>query len=484
MKQFSHGVRHSARRRYFVLLVSLALVSIFGNGCQNWRPLPEGISYEGVPAPASEIAFLADRTWVDASGKREVDQEIFDEILSIIDKAERLIVLDMFLFNDFQGPIPEGTRALSHELTEALVNRKQRRPDIEIVVITDPINTLYGSLPSDQFDRLREHGIRVVITDLNPLHDSSPVYSTFWRVFIRPTGNGPGRLMQNPIGSGRVSLRTYFKLLNFKANHRKTLLADDGESFVALVSSGNPHDASSAHRNAAVRFSGPAVQDVLTTENAVLMLSGETPLNYEFPVADDIAETTVQVVTEGKIKKSLLRTIATSQSGDAIDLMMFYLSDRDVVNALIASHERGVRLRILLDPNKDAFGREKNGVPNRPVAFELHSAGVPVRWCNTSGEQCHSKMLLRNTASEEAILISGSANFTRRNLADLNLETDVVVVGTTRNAVFRDAQHFFDQAWINCADQHFSVDYEIYADQSRFRRWLYRFMEASGFSTF
>ena len=38
---------------------------------------------------------------------------------------------------------------------------------------------------------------------------------------------------------------------------------------------------------------------------------------------------------------------------------MFYLSERKIVKGLIAAHERGVKLRILLDPNKDAFGREK-----------------------------------------------------------------------------------------------------------------------------
>ena len=33
--------------------------------------------------------------------------------------------------------------------------------------------------------------------------------------------------------------------------------------------------------------------------------------------------------------------------------------------------DRGVRVRLILDPNRDAFGRQKDGVPNRPVANEL-----------------------------------------------------------------------------------------------------------------
>ncbi len=471
------------RLRCRCLLVIL-LAALFGSGCANWRPLPEGVSFEGAPMPASDVTFLADRTWVDSEGRRHVQQEIFDATLALISNAERLVVLDMFLYNDFQGPVPETTRALSHELTEALIARKQQRPGIEIVVITDPVNNLYGSLPSAQFARLREEGIRVVITDLDRLHDSNPVYSAFWRLFIRPFGNGPGRLLPNPIGRDRVSLRTYLKLLNFKANHRKTVLADDGDGYVAIVSSANPHDGSSAHRNAAVRFTGLAVADILATENSVLALSDKTPLDFELNVQETEAETTVKVVTEGKIKDQLLDTLATSQPADRIDLMMFYLSDRDIVKALIEAQQRGVRLRILLDPNKDAFGRQKNGIPNRPVAWELQRAGVPVRWCDTHGEQCHAKMLLHTTPDEIATLNTGSANLTRRNLSDLNLETNVVVVGKSSQPVFRDAQAFFDEAWNNRAGKVFSADYPVYADQSRLRRWLYRFMEASGFSTF
>ena len=81
-------------------------------------------------------------------------------------------------------------------------------------------------------------------------------------------------------------------------------------------------------------------------------------------------------------------------------------------------------------------------------------------------------------------MISGSANFTRRNLDDLNLETDVVVAGSSEEPVFRDAQAYFDEAWGNLAGRHYSVDYPVYEDDSWFKRPLYRFMEASGFSSF
>ena len=168
---------------------------------------------------------------------------------------------------------------------------------------------------------------------------------------------------------------------------------------------------------------------------------------------------------------------------EQIDLAMFYLSERKIVKGLIAAHQRGVNVRVLLDPNKDAFGRQKNGIPNRQVASELNDAGVAVRWCDTRGEQCHSKMILK-TGAQQAELILGSANFTARNLKNYNLETDFRVLGKPQDAVFKDAQQYFDSSWANLNNRQISVPYPKYADESKLKYALYRFMEWSGLSTF
>src|SRR5690606_35501129 len=153
-------------------------------------------------------------------------------------------------------------------------------------------------------------------------------------------------------------------------------------------------------------------------------------------------------------------------------------------SSLLDAAERGVTLRILLDPNKDAFGREKNGIPNRQVAMTLHRAGIPVRWCNTSGEQCHSKLMLLVRADGQAELLLGSANFTRRNLDDLNLETNLHLRAGADHALIQDTLAMFEQRWGNTGEVRYSLDYAAYADESRLRYWLYRFMEATGWSSF
>ena len=163
---------------------------------------------------------------------------------------------------------------------------------------------------------------------------------------------------------------------------------------------------------------------------------------------------------------------------------MFYFSHRGLVKAVAAAQQRGVKIRVLLDPNEDAFGRKKNGIPNRQAALELHRAGVPIRWCDTHGEQCHAKFMLKRSVAGEAELIAGSANYTRRNLDDYNLESSARVLAATDTVAMSHAASYFEQSWSNTEGRRISLPYARYADDSRLRYWRYRFTEATGLSSF
>lgn len=466
-----------------VLVFGLLLMQ---SGCVTSRHMPEGLDFSGPQRAAKQLEFLADRTWLDENEQRQSEQQIFDAAFAMIAEAKSLVLLDMFLFNPYQGAHKENHRALSGELTAALIAQKQRYPALEVVVITDPVNTVYGGLPSPQFEQMRGADIRVIETNLPKLPDSNPAYSMIWRTLLRPFGNAPGDLLPNPIGEGRVSLRSYLALLNFKANHRKTLITDSPAGLVALVTSANPHDGSSAHDNVALKFMGNAVVDLLNTERAVLALSNQSlkyPADIKTSATAEPVET-LQVLTEGGIRRGILAMINAAEKGDRLDLSMFYLSERAVVSALAKAQQRGVIVRALLDPNKDAFGRKKNGIPNRQTGAELEQAGASVRWCDTFGEQCHAKLLLWQGRSGEAAMIVGSANFTRRNINNLNLETSVLLTGNTNTQAINAAANNFEDYWSNRDNKTFSTEYSRYEDTSMRRRWMYRFMEWSGISTF
>ncbi len=473
-----------SRRRWPRFLLALCLIWLASALWQAYKPLPPGV---GVAMPwraVDDAAFLSDLTYVDAAGARHSEQEIFAAAFSMIGQARRLIVLDMFLFNDFAGAESAVLRPLSGELAQALLDRMAAVPELRMVVVTDPINTVYGGVASAHLHALERAGAQVVQTDLAALRASNPLWSGPWALCCAWLGNNAaGGWLPNPFGTERITLRSWLALPNFRANHRKTLVVDAGDDWQALVTSANPHDASAAHGNVALRFSGAAALDLLATEAAVAAFSG-APLDA-LPAPDaPIAETgpRLRVLTERAIADALIDTTHAATSGDSLDVAVFYLSHRGLIGALKAAHARGVAVRVLLDPNEDAFGRKKNGVPNRQVARELVAAGLSVRWCDTHGEQCHAKLVLHR-GTRGATLIAGSANFTRRNLDNLNLETSVQFAASADHPAVADAARWFETNWANEPGRRFSADYPRYADDSLPRRAWYRIGEAAGLST-
>ena len=490
-KRIFRARRRNDRRRWVRTALLLLLAAWVGMAVwHRYKPLPDGLSVATPMRAPDHVRFLADYTWTDAAGERQVDQQIFPRMLELIARADRLIVMDMFLYNHFAGETGgDDMRPLSLEVTEALVRRKAARPGLRAILITDPINGFYGSLELPQFERLREAGVEVVITDLNKLRASNPAWSGVWRLccqWFGPTSDGGW--LPNPVGDQAVTLRSVFRLLNFKANHRKTLVVDSGQTWIGMVTSGNAHDASSAHSNIAVEFSGAAALDLLATERAVAAFSAP---DLDWPGMQPPAESApgangarVQVLTEAEIRDGVIAMLDASGAGDSVDLAMFYISHRGVVEGLMAARARGVEVRALLDPNKDAFGRQKGGIPNRSVAAELVDADIAVRWCDTHGEQCHDKLILARRADGTAEFIAGSANFTRRNLDDLNLETSVRVIAPADSEIILHATSYFERRWAEPGTRNYSVPYSAFADGGWFRYWRYRLMEFTGLSTF
>jgi len=484
LRKVQHKLNWSPRR-YVAVFVSLLALGYLASGIYHTvKPLPDGLNYTGKLRHA-QVKFLADLTYLTPEGKQQQQHVIFNEMLKMIDEAKTTIVLDMFLFNKEVGESKVQQQALTQQLTDALISKRRQYPEMDIKFITDPINSVYGGLAPEHYRQLRQAGIDVIETDLRPLRASNPTWSGFWYLCCQDAGNNPEKgWLPNPFGKDPITLRSYFNLFNFKANHRKTLVVDTAEGWKTLVTSMNPHDGSSRHSNVALVVTGNTAVDVLKTEQTVAKMSGTelpTVILGEYEAAK--TEPQVQVLTEQAILDATLKLIDAAKKQDQIDLAMFYLSERQTIQALIAAQERGVKLRVLLDPNKDAFGRQKNGIPNRQVASELDQAGIPVRWCNTQGEQCHSKMIIKRSGNASELIL-GSANFTARNIKNYNLETDLRVVGSTQAQVFQDADQYFNTAWSNLEGKQMSVDYAQYADESKLKYALYRFMEWSGLSTF
>jgi fatty acid/phospholipid biosynthesis enzyme len=56
-------------------------------------------------------------------------------------------------------------RPLSRELADHLIARTRAVPELQILLLTDPINDVYGGAPSQLLAELRQAGVDVVVTD-------------------------------------------------------------------------------------------------------------------------------------------------------------------------------------------------------------------------------------------------------------------------------------------------------------------------------
>ncbi len=325
-------------------------------------------------------------------------------------------------------------------------------------------------------------------------------------------------MLPNPFDSEGldISLRQWANLLYFKANHRKVLITGrrDG-SWRLLIGSLNPADGSANHSNLGVLVEGAVAVGAVYSELEVAQWSLEGGFNLqnaprvqftveqisgllaaakcEFASGIDSnieSNQTVAWRSEGAIREEIIGQINRAESGTNIDAAVFYFSDRRVVDSMKRAVKRGVKIRLLLDANRDAFGREKNGIPNRPVAAELMQAEgdgiIEVRWASTHGEQYHAKVL-RVRSDQKNVLLLGSANWTRRNLNNLNLEANVVFENAEDLGVEFDV--YFNLLWNNSSKIGFeeTLSYEAWAETDwslRWKTWLYRFQEWSGVSTF
>jgi len=447
------------------------------------KALPQGLSVSAPAHDASGMEFLVDLTY-QRDGHSVAEQEIFDRILSMIDEADRFVVLDMFLFDGEHGG-DRDYRPLSSQISDHLLSRKKASPELDVRFITDEINNFYGAYVGEEIQRLQAGGIEVVTTRLSSLRDSNPVYSAGWRMALGWLGTaGPGWLPHPLSSSGpKVTARSYLKLLNFKANHRKLIVTDRG----CLVASANPHDASSFHSNIAFYGTGPLCADILEAERAVASFSGGVVEGWPIyePGAPPSGGGTVQFVTEKKILEALLEAVGSAGPGDRVDLAMFYLSHRRVVEALVDADGRGASVRMVLDPNKDAFGREKGGIPNRQVAHELlaRSDGrIQVRWYDTRGEQFHTKLVMV-TRADSMVVLGGSANLTRRNIGDFNLEADLRFALPRESPLARSVEDYFKRVFGNQSGNH-TLPYEAYLDDSLLKRIRYRVEEFTGFCSY
>lgn len=426
----------------------------------------------------ADCEFLYDLTYL-KDGKRIHEKRIFKREMELIKNAQDFLMLDFFLFND-EYPDSMTFPSQVEEMTDLLISKKKENPDMPILFVTDPINNFYGAYEEDNLKRLCENGIEVVVTDLNKMRDSNALVSGIYRAYLQWFGTSGGGWIKNFFDkdADKVNVRSILKLANFKGNHRKVLISEKE----ALVASANPHDPSAHHSNVAIAFHGKSMEDLIKSESIFFEKLPKVIENFE--VEEVTSPYKLKVISEGKIYDEISKNIKESKEGDEINLGIFYISEFRILRELGEAAKRGVDVKIIADLNKDAFGLEKNGSPNRPALSELKEdyPDINIRWYQTSGEQFHTKFIYFDFKDKDSLAILGSANYTRRNLDNFNLETNLAVEMEKDSPMTKEMRDYYARIWNN-EDGDYTLPIEDFYESRFFMRILWKIQEKTGLCT-
>lgn len=496
--------------RWIPRLLAMALLLAW-IGSAFWhsdRRLPPGLHiagpWEGISV--ADVKFFRDLSAADATGAPLSERQIDPEVLRMVAQAREIIVLDTGLFGDLPAAGPEAPRlraapSVATVLTEALLRARHEQPDLQILVLVDPasIDMMVGP---DLIGRLREAGIDVVAADASRLRAADSAFLAAWQLCCGWWSHGKGvGNWPNPIGVGPagVTMGLWGSTPGYQRSHRQLVIADDGAGHLEGFIFSRPLNAEAAlHSATALHVSGPALESSLESEFAIAQFSGWTGggamqarsqrlaahLRQSRAVTPTPDAARARVVSESLMGQALVALIDATGQHDSIDIAALYLSQRELVRALLDAAHRGVSIRILLDPGKDGYGYDRSGLPNRVVASELVSesdGAVRVRWYRTHGEQFSAGLVLIRGGERTWLMVS-TAELCRRDLDDFNLAAGFIAELPAAASAGVDALTWFDSLWFNRAAGgiEYSSDVDVYADASQLRYWQYRLLEASG----
>jgi hypothetical protein len=415
-------------------MLCMAAILAWGS-CAIWnsiKPLPPGTRVASLPArlAESQVDFLDDEAPATALIKRET---------AIIGRAEEAIVVD-------RSPLPQS-------LADALLLRKRQRPNLKVMLVTDPRDEAYGGTPVRVSSALERAGIVIVRPRLERLRDPDPLYSSLWRLCVgwwsNPFDEMPG---------GITTLRSALRRLNVKSDQRQWMVADDGAGgWTSIVGSG-----------LGVEIRAHLAGAIVTSELQIAQWSTDEDRLPAAPRVDGRGVGTIdaRLLTEGAIEGALRDAVGSVGSGDSIEIAVREIGDRQLVDALSHAAARGARVRLLLDSGSSG---------TRAAAGELRHEqprNIEVRWRAGDSGAAAGYALVQHGG--DVWVNVGATDLTRRGLDDLDLAGAVELRMPARAAAARAATLMFAAHWSKAAA------YAAHADESTETYWRYRIAEATG----
>ena len=300
-----------------------------------------------------------------------------------------------------------------------------------------------------------------------------------------------------------ITFGAWARLVNFKANHRKVIIADDGRRRShGHRRFGQPTRCQQRPFQRGHACHGPGAADAAAERD------GGRPLlrlarHYQLPTQRRAAASPetdqrhlrrrkwheCRVITEGGILATLLERIDAAGQGDNIDIAMFYLADR--ARRRSAAGSEPPRRRDPAHPGSQQGCLRSPEVrhPEQPVASELVSASdgkIHVRWYRTHGEQFHTKLVMiygpRALMADTGLCEPHAPQPRRLQSGGQPGDRGRPQLGRWRQqpGLFRDA---VEQPGLAGNRVHGRLR-GLRRPGARSQYWLYRLMEVTGLSTF
>ncbi|MDO5089398.1 MAG: phospholipase D-like domain-containing protein [Leptotrichiaceae bacterium] len=509
--KFKNNLKYRNIRKYLFSIYAFLAVS-----CSTIKTPPPGVNYESPLRKSQNVDFHYDLTYLDKDGNIKYDRNLWEATYKIIDNAEDYLIIEMFLFNDIYNKDKEKFPEFAKEYIKRLIKKQTENPELKIYILTDENNNLYGAFEHPFLTEMKRNGINVIIVDIFKLKDTFPWYSPIWRSAVKPFGNPQNKgWITNFYGPmwPKLTLRNLLRALNVKADHKKVFLNERE----VVVSSANIHDPSYFHENIAVYADGDITGDVLNNLKLVAEFS-DSEINVEskskennsdfsspeFKAMDNTVKVSekntenneitdtegksyeIQYISEGIIGKYMDSDIDSLQSGDELIMGMYFLADKNVVNKLIKAANRGVKIRLILDRSRDAFGMSTNGLPNKPVSKKLKKktgGKIEIKWYFTNNEQYHTKITLMKKTDGSVIISAGSANLIKKNIRGYIMDANFRILTDENSKLTKDIYAYFDRLWDN-KDGIFTINFEDEPTTSGFSDFMYKILDATQLGSF
>lgn len=466
-----------------VILIVYILLVFWG----AFKPNPDNISMKSNEYTVNGMEFL-----VDINTNDGINREVYNKVYNIIDRAKEFLVIDMNVINDYKSKNSKNniTNLLSSKLVDKIIKEKSRNRFLKIIILEDHLNNTYDSYESKILEKLQNNNIKIIFVNTDKIKDNNYLYSGLYNMFFRWLPNSSKGNVSNYYSKypEKVNVLNALKLMNFKKNNRKIIVSEKE----AMLMSNNPTDNNGNISTIGFYFKGDIIKEIVKSEEAVVNINKDTldiKLDeYKFYTPQSSTVCKVNLLTESKYKDELLVELKHTKKGDSIYIMTDIISDRKLVKILMDKINDGVKCNFILSPNYDKFKQDSKTLPNRQVVYEIrratkdHKNNMNVRWYDEK-DIVLGVNLIKINKKDEDIIFTGSSTFSRRNLNNSNLNSNLKIVSNKNSNLNKEVDMFLDNIRNN-SKLKYTVD-EIEHEDSNIYRWTkYFIVEILGMNNF